>query len=250
MKPLRVYVGWDSREDIAYQVCKRSLEQHSSIPLQIIPIKQDDLRTRGLYWRGPDALSSTEFSFTRFLTPYLAGYTGWAVFVDCDFLFRKDIAGLLDYRDPSKALYCVKHDYVPKETVKMDGQKQTQYPRKNWSSFMFINCGHEQIQTLTPDVVNSESGLYLHRFNWLTDDAIGSLPVTWNYLEGWHTAADCEDPNAVHFTRGGPWFEEYKNVEYASEWKVTAELVESRNPHSERTVSRSTSHSVLGSPSN
>jgi lipopolysaccharide biosynthesis glycosyltransferase len=225
MKPLRVYVGWDSREDIAYQVCKRSLEQHSSIPLQIIPIKQDDLRARGLYWRGPDALSSTEFSFTRFLTPYLAGYTGWAVFVDCDFLFRKDIAGLLDYRDPSKALYCVKHDYVPKETVKMDGQKQTQYPRKNWSSFMFINCGHEQVQTLTPDVVNSESGLYLHRFNWLTDDAIGSLPVTWNYLEGWHTAADCEDPTAVHFTRGGPWFEEYQKVEYGEAWRKCADVL-------------------------
>jgi lipopolysaccharide biosynthesis glycosyltransferase len=222
MKPLRIYVGWDSREDIAYQVCKRSLEQHSSIPLQVMPIKQDDLRTRGLYWRGPDALSSTEFSFTRFLTPYLAGYTGWAVFVDCDFLFRKDIAGLLDYRDPTKALYCVKHDYVPKETVKMDGQKQTQYPRKNWSSFMFINCGHEQVQALTPDVVNSESGLYLHRFNWLTDDVIGSLPVTWNYLEGWHTAADCEDPTAVHFTRGGPWFEEYQNVEYGSAWRECA----------------------------
>jgi len=222
MKPLRIYVGWDSREDIAYQVCKRSLEQHSSIPLQVLPIKQDDLRTRGLYWRGPDALSSTEFSFTRFLTPYLAGYTGWAVFVDCDFLFRKDIAGLLDYRDPTKALYCVKHDYVPKETVKMDGQKQTQYPRKNWSSFMFINCGHEQVQALTPDVVNSESGLYLHRFNWLTDDAIGSLPVTWNYLEGWHTDADCEDPTAVNFTRGGPWFEEWRDVEYGREWSMTA----------------------------
>ena len=229
MKPLRVYVGWDSREDIAYQVCKRSLEQHSSIPLQIIPIKQDDLRARGLYWRGPDALSSTEFSFTRFLTPYLAGYTGWAVFVDCDFLFRKDIAGLLDYRDPSKALYCVKHDYVPKETVKMDGQKQTQYPRKNWSSFMFINCGHEQVQTLTPDVVNNESGLYLHRFNWLTDDAIGSLPVTWNYLEGWHTASDCEDPTAVHFTRGGPWFEEWRSVEYGGEWLSTSDQLPKLN---------------------
>jgi len=117
----------------------------------------------------------------------------------------------------------VKHDYVPKETVKMDGQKQTQYPRKNWSSFMLINCGHEQVQALTPDVVNSESGLYLHRFNWLSDDVIGSLPVTWNYLEGWHTAADCEDPIAVHFTRGGPWFEEWRSVEYGREWLSTSD---------------------------
>jgi lipopolysaccharide biosynthesis glycosyltransferase len=223
MKPLRIFVGWDSREDIAYQVCRRSIEQHSSIPLQIAPIRQGDLRARGIYSRGPDALSSTEFSFTRFLTPYLAGYDGWAIFVDCDFLFRRDIAGILDYLDPSKALYCVKHDYTPPETTKMDGQQQTQYPRKNWSSFMLINCGHEQVRRLTPELVNTESGLFLHRFNWLTDDVIGSLPVTWNYLEGWHTKDDCENPIAVHFTRGGPWFESYRNVEYGSEWLATAD---------------------------
>jgi len=218
MKPLRVYIGWDSREDIAFQVCKRSLETYSSIPLYIVPIRQNDMRQRGIYWRGPDSLSSTEFSFTRFLTPYLAGYEGWAVFVDCDFLFRRDIASLLDYKDPSKAVCCVKHEYAPKERTKMDGQTQTQYARKNWSSFMLINCGHEQVQKLTPTTVNTESGLYLHRFQWLTDDLIGSLPVTWNYLEGWHTSSDCADPIAVHYTRGGPWFDNWRHVEYADEW--------------------------------
>lgn len=218
MVPLRIFIGWDSREDIAYRVCKRSLEMHSSIPLEIIPIKQHRLRSAGVYRREIDPLSSTEFSFTRFLTPYLAGYEGWAVFVDCDFLFRRDIAALLDYFDPEKAVYCVKHDYAPPEAVKMDGKTQTQYPRKNWSSFMLLNCAHEQVRRLTPDVVNTESGLYLHRFNWLTDDVIGSLPVTWNYLEGWHTENDCEDPIAVHFTRGGPWFKNYQSVEYANEW--------------------------------
>lgn len=192
---------------------------HSSIPLEVIPIKQHDLRARGLYWRATDPLSSTEFSFTRFLTPYLAEFQGWAVFVDCDFLFRKDIAGLLEYRDPKKALYCVQHDYRPKETIKMDGQIQTHYPRKNWSSFMLINCAHEEVRALTPAVVNTGSGLYLHRFNWLTDDAIGALPVSWNYLEGWNSKTDCGDPIAVHFTRGGPWFEHYQNVEFGDEWQ-------------------------------
>ena len=220
MKPLRVFVGWDSREDIAYQVCKRSLEQHSSIPLHISPIRQSELRARGVYTRGPDPLSSTEFSFTRFLTPYLTGYEGWAIFVDCDFLFRRDIAGILDYLDPAKALSCVKHEYTPPETTKMDGQQQTQYPRKNWSSFMLINCAHEQVRRLTPSVVNAESGLYLHRFNWLSDDVIGALPLTWNYLEGWHSKSDCEDPIAVHFTRGGPWFENYQDVEFGEEWRA------------------------------
>lgn len=225
MESLRIFIGWDSREDIAFQVCRQSILAHSSIPVQIIPIRQRDMRNRGLYWRPPDSLSSTEFSFTRFLTPYLARFHGWAVFVDCDFLFRKDIVGLFDYRDSSKALYCVKHDYLPKETTKMDGKPQTLYPRKNWSSFMFVNCGHPQVRNLTPDVVNRESGLYLHRFNWIDDEAVGSLPVSWNYLEGWHTAADCMDPIAVHFTRGGPWFEDYQDVEYADEWRNIAEEI-------------------------
>lgn len=220
--PLRIFVGWDSREDIAYQVCKRSIENHTSVPVDIRPIKQFELRGQGVYTRQRDQLSSTEFSFTRFLTPYLAGYTGWAVFVDCDFLFRGDIAGLLDYADGAKACFVVKHDYWPTETVKMDNQPQHCYPRKNWSSFMFINCAHPQVKTLTPSVVNAQTGMYLHRFEWLEDEVIGSLPNAWNYLEGWHTKDDCPNPLAVHFTRGGPWFVDYKNVEYANEWNRVA----------------------------
>jgi hypothetical protein len=226
MSVLRVFIGWDSREDIAYQVCRHSLERHSSIPLEIIPVRQNNLRIQGHYWRSPDPLSSTEFSFTRFLTPFLSNFDGWSVFVDCDFLFRGDIAGLLDYRDESKALMCVKHDYVPPEKTKMDGQIQTQYPRKNWSSFMLINCGHAQVRQLTPELVNTASGLFLHRFNWLADDVIGALPVTWNYLEGWHTTADCDDPRAVHFTRGGPWFADYRDVEYGDEWISASGLLQ------------------------
>jgi lipopolysaccharide biosynthesis glycosyltransferase len=220
--PLRIFVGWDSREDIAYQVCKRSIENHTSIPVDIRPIKQFELRGQGVYTRQRDQLSSTEFSFTRFLTPYLAGYTGWAVFVDCDFLFRGDIAGLLDYADGAKACFVVKHDYWPLETVKMDNQPQHRYPRKNWSSFMFINCAHPQVKILTPNVVNAQTGMYLHRFEWLEDGVMGSLPSAWNYLEGWHTKDDCPNPLAVHFTRGGPWFADYKNVEYANEWNRVA----------------------------
>jgi len=220
--PLRIFVGWDSREDIAYQVCKRSIENHTSIPVDIRPIKQFELRGQGVYTRQRDQLSSTEFSFTRFLTPYLAGYTGWAVFVDCDFLFRGDIAGLLDYADGAKACFVVKHDYWPLETIKMDNQPQHRYPRKNWSSFMFINCAHPQVKILTPNVVNAQTGMYLHRFEWLEDGVMGSLPSAWNYLEGWHTKDDCPNPLAVHFTRGGPWFADYKNVEYANEWNRVA----------------------------
>jgi len=222
---LKVFIGYDSREDIAYEVCKKSLEITSSIPLDIVPIKQDDLRKQGIYWREIDALSSTEFSFTRFLTPYLAGYSGWAVFCDCDFLFRGDIAGLLGYADRTKACMLVKHDYRPTETVKMDNKAQHQYPRKNWSSFMFLNCEHEAVKHLTPEVVNIATGMYLHRFEWLDDYLIGDLPITYNYLEGWYTSKDEPDPIAVHFTRGGPWFKDWCEVDYGKEWMAVASII-------------------------
>ena len=224
---MKIFVGWDSREDIAYQVCRASLLKHTSVDLDIIPIKQKHMREKNLFWREHDPLSSTEFTFTRFLVPYLAGYKGWAVFMDCDFMWRGDVSTVLDYCDYSNAVMVVKHNYNPPERVKMDGAVQTQYPRKNWSSFMLINCGHEQVQkNLTLETVNTATGLYLHRLQWATNDCIGELPVAYNYLEGWHTKDDCPNPLAVHFTRGGPWFRDYMNVEYGDEWaKLSRGLV-------------------------
>lgn len=222
---MKIFIGWDSREDIAYQVCRESLLRHTSVPLDIAPIKQTELRDLNLYWREKDPHASTEFSLTRFLTPYLAGYSGWALFCDCDFLFRGDIAGLMDYADRTKACLVVPHDYRPTESVKMNNQPQHLYPRKNWSSFMFINCDHEQVKKLTPEIVNIATPSYLHRFEWLTDDVIGSLPIAYNYLEGWHTKDDCPNPIAVHMTRGGPWFDNWKHVEYADEWLAVAKEI-------------------------
>ena len=224
---MKVFVGYDSREDIAFRVCERSLLKHTSIPLDIWPIKQTDMRNRSLYWREHDPLSSTEFTFTRFLVPYLADYKGWALFCDCDFLFREDISGLLDYMDGEKAVYLVKHNYNPPEKTKMDGAIQTQYPRKNWSSFMLINCEHEQVKkNLTLETVNNSTGLYLHRIQWADNKFIGELPIAYNYLEGWNTKDDCPNPIAVHFTRGGPWFRDYMQVEYGDEWvKISKDLI-------------------------
>ena len=222
---LKVFIGWDSREDVAYQVAKKSLELYSSIPLEVVPIKQHELREEKIYWRSVDVLASTEFSLTRFLTPYLAGYSGWALFCDCDFLFRGDIAGLLDYTDGAKACFVVPHDYRPTESVKMNNQPQHNYPRKNWSSFMLINCEHEQVKKLTPEIVNTVTPAYLHRFEWLTDDVIGHLPIAYNYLEGWYTKRDCPNPVAVHMTRGGPWFKDWMDVEYGREWMAVAATI-------------------------
>ena len=215
---MKIFIGWDKREDIAFKVCWESMARHSSEYLRVTPIKQHEMRERNLYWREPDPLSSTDFTFTRFLTPYLADYKGWAIFMDCDFLWRGDIATVMDYCDNSKAVMVVKHNYVPTETTKMDGAMQTQYPRKNWSSFMLLNCDHPDTRSLTPEVVNRESGAYLHRFHWTKDENIGSLPVFYNYLEGWNNKEECPNPLGVHFTRGGPWFRDYMHVEYGDEW--------------------------------
>ena len=142
VSPLRVYIGWDKREPIAYDVAKLSLERRATVPVDVQPIKIDDLRARRLYWRDQDPLASTEFTYTRFLTPALADFRGWALFCDCDFLWLGDIAGLGEFMKVPKAVYCVQHDYTPKETTKMDGAVQTSYPRKNWSSLMLFNCDH------------------------------------------------------------------------------------------------------------
>ncbi len=166
-EPFRIYIGWDRREPEAYDVAEFSLKRRTSIPLAVMPIKLDELRARSLYHRDQDPLASTEFTYSRFLTPALAGYRGWALFCDCDFLWLDDVAGLVEYTRVPKAVYCVQHDYRPTETTKMDGAAQTVYPRKNWSSLMLFNCDHPAARSLTPEVVNRESGAYLHRMQWV-----------------------------------------------------------------------------------
>lgn len=213
-----VFIGWDSREDIAYQVCRSSMLRRTSQPVQVTALRQAELRRQGLYWRRPDPLASTEFTYTRFLVPALAGYRGWALFCDCDFLWLADVHELWQLIDDRYALMCVQHEHRPRETKKMDGVAQTVYPRKNWSSLMLLNCGHPAMAALTPDVVNAQTGAFLHRMQWLTDDLIGGLPETWNWLDGWSARPEHGTPNVVHFTRGGPWFENWQDVDYGELW--------------------------------
>ena len=221
---LNFFIGYDSKEDIAYRVCKNSLLKKSSINLKIISLKIDELIAKNFYHRAKDPLASTEFTYTRFLIPALMSYKGWAIFCDCDFIFMEDIAVLFKHIDDSKAVYCVQHDYQPKERHKMDGQKQTIYPRKNWSSFIVFNCEHPSNKKLNIDLVNSESGSFLHQFKWLSDDEIGSLDERWNWLEGWTSNSNKSHPYAVHYTRGGPWFDEWQDVEFAKEWLQERDL--------------------------
>ena len=215
---LNFYIGYDSKEDIAYRVCKHSLLKNAKINVNVLSLKLDELVAKNLYTRNIDPLASTEFTYSRFLVPHLAKYKGWAVFCDCDFIFFHDVGELINNLDPNKAVYCVQHDYTPKEKHKMDGQKQTIYPRKNWSSFIVYNCSHPSTMQLTTERVNSETGAYLHQFKWCKDNEIGSLDERWNWLEGWTSSHNNSKPYAVHYTRGGPWFSEWQDVEFADEW--------------------------------
>lgn len=213
-----IYIGYDRREDIAYRVCRHSLETHASVPVDIRPLVQDELRAKGIYTRDIDPLASTDFTYTRFFVPYLAGYEGWAMFCDCDFLWLGDIAELIALTDDSYAAMCVHHDHQPTDRYKMDGRKQTLYPRKNWSSMILYNCGHPANRALTPQLANTETGKYLHRFGWLDDSLIGEVPLTWNWLEGWNEMPADGPPKVVHYTRGGPWFDDWQDVDYGDLW--------------------------------
>ena len=215
---INFFIGYDAKEDIAYRVCKYSLLKRASSKVKVVSLKLEELISRNFYTRPIDPLASTQFTYSRFLVPKLMNYKGWAVFCDCDFIFLHDVTNLIKSLDETKAVYCVKHDYTPKEKHKMDGQKQTIYPRKNWSSFILFNCSHPSTKKLTVNTVNSESGSYLHQFKWCKDEEIGSLDERWNWLEGWTSNHNNNKPFAVHFTRGGPWFSEWQDVEYAKDW--------------------------------
>jgi lipopolysaccharide biosynthesis glycosyltransferase len=226
MNSIKVFVGYDSREDIAWQVCRHSLLRHSQGSVGVFPLRQPALRELGLYTRPADVNASTEFSLTRFLTPYLAAGTGWVLFCDCDVLFTGDVRAVFDGLDPAKAVYCVQHDYTPAHTVKMDGKQQTIYPRKNWSSFMLFNCDHPDVKALTPEVVNSAGAAFLHRFEWIKDQShIGALPLDWNFLEGEYPKP-AETPRVIHYTNGGPWFDEWKDGDFSELWLAERALYE------------------------
>lgn len=208
-----IYIGYDTRLDIVYEVCKHSILRHGAA--NIIPIVQQDLRDKSIYTRVIDSKASTEFTLTRFLVPLLNEYSGWALFCDCDFLFLTDVNSLFDTIDNNYAVMVVKHDYVPKSSVKMDNKMQYDYHRKNWSSLILFNCNH--IANRDIDVNNMDPS-YLHQFKWLTDDQIGSIDSSWNHLVGYYTGT----ANALHYTDGGPWFN--IDTEHNTLWNKEYEL--------------------------
>jgi len=215
---IHTYIGFDSREAVAFSVLAYSIHARSTTPVSIAPLMLSQLK--GVLTRERHPLQSTDFSFSRFLVPWLSGYSGWSVFMDCDMLMRDDIARLWALRDERYAVMVVKHHHVPVETVKFLGEPQSKYEKKNWSSVMLFN--NARCRALTPEYVNGASGLELHQFKWLDGDgAIGALPDRWNHLVGYSSPR--RDAALVHYTLGGPYFEAYRDCEYASEWRQERE---------------------------
>ena len=213
---MNIYIGYEEAHPEMYEVCKASIERFSLQHI-IRPIRKKKLIQQGVYSR-PYQGEATDFSFTRFLVPYLNNYSGWALFVDGDFLFRCDPAQILEYVDEEEPhdVYVVKHpELVTSTKIKMDGRVNRPYPMKYWSSLMYINCDEMEIG---PDEVNEAPAGDLHEFTWA--DSIGSLPATWNNMIGYY---DIYQPNAVHFTDGGPWLSGFENQPYADEWRAVYE---------------------------
>ena len=210
---INIFIGYDRNEQIAYHVLSQSILRNATRPIRITPLYQPNIKYE--FSRERSKIESTEFSFSRFIVPKLMDYSGWALFMDCDMLMKADIAELWRLRDDKYAVQVCKHDYIPRTEKKFLGQTQTKYVKKNWSSFMLMNC--DKCTALTPDYVNSATGLQLHQFKWLEGDhLIGDLPLEWNWLVSEYEYK--EDVKNVHFTEGGPWFEEYKGCDYSIDW--------------------------------
>jgi len=230
-EPLRIFMGWDSRELEAYKVAVRSLRRHTTRPLDITPLVLPKLELAGLMRRPrrpgvapgslwdtiSDAPMSTEFAISRFLTPILA-QSGWALFMDADMVALADVAELFALADDDKAVMCVQHEvnWPAGHAVKMDGQPQVAYLRKNWSSVMLFNCDHPKNLGLNLDMINGRPGRDLHAFCWLDDHDIGALPGEWNWLVNVEPRPAA--PKLAHFTLGGPWFPDWKRQPHDDIW--------------------------------
>lgn len=222
-----IYIGFDPREQDAFRVAEHSIVTRSSYNTHVAPLKLIDLdqilwrpieqRDGRLWCPISQAPMSTEFAISRFAVPHLCK-EGWALFVDCDVLCLADISELFALVDDKYAVMVIKHNYTPTESTKMDGQVQTSYSKKNWSSVMLINCSHPSNKKLSLDVLNTWPGRDLHAFKWLHEDEIGALPLEWNYLVGVNHMDT--KPKLLHYTLGTPNLKGYENCEYAAEWKT------------------------------
>jgi lipopolysaccharide biosynthesis glycosyltransferase len=203
-----IWIGYDTRERVAYHVLAESIINRSSESVAISPVG-NVVTPHRYWWRLSGQHDSTQFSNARFIVPALMNYEGWAIFMDCDMVCLGDIDDLWSQRDDKYAVMCVKHRHVPTETTKFLGAEQSVYNKKNWSSLMLLNCGHPSAKRLTPEYVNNASGLDLHRFEWCDESEIGAISGLWNVLvaQGHQHPEPVTEPDIklLHYTLGGPW---------------------------------------------
>ena len=216
---LQVVVGFDQRESVAYHTFCQSIIEKSSMPVQFLPLAINTLKN----YKETHTDQSNDFIYSRFLTPYLNNFEGWAIFADGDMICQSDIKELWDLKDESKALMVVKHDYQTKADIKYLGNKNENYPRKNWSSVILWNCSHPKHKILTPEFIQNQTGKYLHRFSWLDDNEIGEIPREWNWLAIEYP--ENKDAKLIHYTLGTPCFKEYENTDMSDIWYQTFERV-------------------------
>jgi hypothetical protein len=221
---IKVFIGYDHVESVAWHTMAASIYRQSSRPVAITPVNLTNLKD--IFNRPRDPKQSNEFSFSRFLVPYLCNYKGQGIFFDCDQMLRTDIAEIFTVMEeqPDKAVYVVKHTYEPRDDVKYLNTVQYKYPRKNWSSVVLWNCSHKKNRAVTPQFVNEATGLQLHRFSWLENHEIGELNIKWNWLVGEYDNPPSDVKN-VHWTVGGPYFNEYKKTAFSAEWHKEKELM-------------------------
>ena len=207
-----VFIGYDPREAVAFHVCVNSIIRNSSRPVSINPLALNLLDS----YRETHSDGSNHFIYSRFLVPQLMGYNGWAIFIDGDMIVRDDLTELWNLRDPRYDVMVVKHDYKTKSSLKYMGSPNHDYPRKNWSSVILWNCSSSNNHVLTTEYIQQSTGAHLHRFSWLDDDKIGTLPIEWNWLPDEYGLN--QNAKLLHFTLGTPCFHDYANSAQSHEW--------------------------------
>lgn len=212
LKTIPVFIGYDPREKAAYHACSESIISNSSLPVSITPVYLPQLKN----YVETHTDGSNQFIYSRFLVPWLCDYVGWAIFLDGDMIVQGDIAELWESKDHWCAVQVVKHDYQTKHPIKYLGNKNEDYPRKNWSSVMLMNCSHYAWRQINPDSVGKSSGSFLHRFEFMRDQDVGSLPKDWNWLVGEYDHND--QAKLLHYTIGIPTFSEYARCDHYEAW--------------------------------
>lgn len=206
-QPLRIFIGFDPRQPVAYTTLQHSILTRASRPVAITPlvIEQLPIKRAGV----------TPFSYSRFLVPWLCDFEGSALFLDVDILVLADIVELFGMLDGSAVM-------VSKNRLRFE-----------WASVMLFNCAHPENRILTPEHV--ESAENLHQIGWT--NAIGELPGEWNHLVMYDPPKPAK---LVHYTAGIPCFPETKDLGYAEEWLAAVKAATSAKPW--RVLMRNTVH--------